>query len=287
MRLIVKNKGSSYGEYQFNRGPVYVGRHANSQVFLPDRGVSRQHAVFYVTTDGKWIVEDLDSANKTYLSDQPVHKSPIKTGDIVRIGDYTIEIDFSQNDENKDEPIDLSDTLTTAAHEMQVIVRKFDSEYAPPVKIAAKRIRQFANAAEAICNANGLNELCSVLLTVMARQFNVHRCWCAVRDEPSGPMTRQAGKRRDGTTVRLNDLNLEEKVNQAVEKNKYFLFPKVKVDFGEERIQSALIAPLIIAKECFGVLYVDNTSDHERFTISDIDYLIMLSIHTAAILKNF
>jgi hypothetical protein len=38
---------------------------------------------------------------------------------------------------------------------------------------------------------------------------------------------------------------------------------------------------------CFGAIYIDNATDHEHYTLSDLDYLMLLSIHTATVLKNF
>ena len=94
MRLVVKQGDSTANEFRFAKGPVYIGRHTNSQVFLPDRVVSRHHAVIFSTQDGKWMVEDLDSANKTYLNEKAIHKAEIKTGDCLRITDFTIEINL-------------------------------------------------------------------------------------------------------------------------------------------------------------------------------------------------
>ena len=75
MRLVVKEDGRIVNEFQFTKGPVYIGRHANSQIFLPNRSVSRQHAVLFNTQDGKWMVEDLASADKTYLNGKVVQKA--------------------------------------------------------------------------------------------------------------------------------------------------------------------------------------------------------------------
>ena len=62
MRLVVKRSGETVNEFRFSKGPIHIGRHKHSQVFLRDIMVSRQHAVIFATQDGKWIVEDLDSA---------------------------------------------------------------------------------------------------------------------------------------------------------------------------------------------------------------------------------
>ncbi|MGA2916154.1 MAG: FHA domain-containing protein [Sedimentisphaerales bacterium] len=92
MRLIVKKGDDLVSEFEFSSGPIYIGRQKDSQVLLPDKAVSRQHAVLYATTQGKWIVEDLDTANKTYLNNEEIHKAEVKNGDVLKISDFQIEI---------------------------------------------------------------------------------------------------------------------------------------------------------------------------------------------------
>ena len=45
MRLVIRRESSLINDLRFDHGPIYIGSHRKSQVFLPDRGVSRQHAV--------------------------------------------------------------------------------------------------------------------------------------------------------------------------------------------------------------------------------------------------
>ncbi len=80
MRLIVRQRDGDAKELQFMKGPVSIGRGADSHVFLPDRAVSRQHALINSTDDGGWTIEDLDSAGKTYLNDEPIRRADIKNG---------------------------------------------------------------------------------------------------------------------------------------------------------------------------------------------------------------
>ena len=51
MYLCIKQLGSVVGRLKFEKGPIYIGRQMGSQVFLPDKDVSRQHAVFYTDKD--------------------------------------------------------------------------------------------------------------------------------------------------------------------------------------------------------------------------------------------
>jgi len=295
MRLIVKRNGQTVNEFRFDKGPVYIGRHAHSQVFLPDRAVSRQHAAIFITEDGKWVVEDLDSANKTYLNDKEIHKAEIKTGDSIRIADFTIEIDL-EADTNAGEPIHLEDTLVAASQKStptptasarEIIVRKPDIERAPDIRLPAKRVKDFLQATETICKANGLDDVLKTLLSITLRQFGGYHSWCALRNLPSGSMTCHAGKSRDGSAVELGDIKLHKKITQAVDKKEFLLVPRVSSPAKEEKIRSAMIAPIIDPTGCFGVLYIDNAMDNEHYSLSDLDYLMLLAIHTAAIIENF
>jgi pSer/pThr/pTyr-binding forkhead associated (FHA) protein len=286
MRLAVKQGGRTVNEFRFTKGPIYIGRHTDSQILLPDRKVSRQHAVIFDTQDGKWIVKDLDSANKTYLNDKAIHEAEIKTGDQLGIGDFTIEFDL-RDEAGPARRLDLEDTLTTAVREPQTIVRRLDAEHAPDIKLPAKRAKDFMQATEAICQANGPDDVLKVLLRIMTLQFTAYHTWCALRNEPTGAMTCHAGKRRDGRKVQLSDISLNEEIAQAVEKGKFLLLPQPPKLKAGETIQSAMIAPVVGASGCFGVLYVDNDTDQKQYSLSDLDYLMLLAIHTAAILENF
>ena len=296
MRLVVKRGERTVNEFQFAKGPIYIGRHANSQIFLPDRVVSRHHAVIFGTQDGKWVVEDLDSANKTYLNNKAIHKAEIKTGDIIRIIDFTIEVGLEEQFSDE-QAVNLEDTLTKTAYGLddtlsgpvreQVVVRKPDSEHAPNIKLPAKRAKDFLEATEAICKAGSIDKMLLALLGIATRQFTAFHVWCALRDQPTGPMTYHTGETRDGEIVELSDIKLNEKITEAIEKNQYMLLERVPTQVEAEKIRSAMIAPFVSEAGCFGVIYVDNALDREHYGLGDLDYLMLLAIHTAAILKNY
>jgi pSer/pThr/pTyr-binding forkhead associated (FHA) protein len=292
MRLLVKQSGRTVDEFQFAKGPIYIGRHPNSQVFLPGEAVSRQHAVIFNTQDGKWIVEDLDSANKTYLNDEAIHKAEIKTGDRLDITDYTVEINLEVDKEDKDteaeKPIYLEDTLTAQARGPQIIIRRPDAEQAPPIRFPAQRAVDFLHASQAIGKANSLDEVIQVLLNIIAKQFSANSVWGALRSQPSGPMTCHAGKQRDGQAVEMGDIKFNEKITEAVEKEEFLLFLFSR-DLSREKkgqIRSVVIAPIVSQVGCFGVLYANNTFRDEHYSLSDLDYLMLLAMHTATVLQK-
>jgi predicted component of type VI protein secretion system len=291
VRLVVKQKNGWTREFQFTKGPISIGRAAECQIFLPDRSVSKQHAVISVTSEGKWIVEDQGSANKSYLNDEEIHKAEIKTGDCLRIIDFTIEINLEDNT-GADKPIHLEDTfhleaaLAIPPHE--TVVRKTDAGHAPAMRLPAKRLTDFSQAAEALCEADSLDKLLLTLLDITLKQFSAFHVWCALRNHPTGPMTYQAGKNRTGQTVELSDIKLQRKIAQAVEKGQFFVLPRVSAQVEEEEaIRSAIIATIMRPNGCFGVMYVDNAMKDKHYSLSDLDYLMLVAMHTAAVLRNF
>ncbi len=323
MRVIVKAGNGTTKEFQFSEGPVSIGRKSSNQIPLPGKTVSKQHALISINEDGRWMVEDLDSANETYLNDEAIHKAEIKTGDVLCIADFTIEIDLGEgagadskapvgvdskapvgvdskapvgadskapvgadSKAQMEDTLHLEAALTTPRHE--TVVRKPDAAHAPAMRLAAKRLTDFSRATEAICGAGSLDELLTTLLDITLKQFSAFRCWCALRDQPNGPMTYHSGKRRDSRPVELTDLQLNEKINDAVERGLSMVLPRVSAQTEEkERIRSALIASVMRPNGCYGVLYVDNAMIHEHYSLSDLDYLMFLAMHTAAVLGRF
>jgi pSer/pThr/pTyr-binding forkhead associated (FHA) protein len=296
MRLTVKQEDSTISEFEFTEGPIYVGRHADSQIYLGHRAVSRQHAVIFQTDQGVWMLEDLDSTNKTYLNDEAVHKTEIKTGDVIRIVDFAIEVDLGSTTETG-KPINMEDTLTRTAYDLEsslttaapeVLVRKTNGADAPAMRLPAERLTDFSQAVEATCKAHNEDELLITLLDLALAQFGANRTWCALRSQPTGPMTSHAGKARDRRGVGLNDIKLHAKITDAVEKGQYLVMPRVSAQIEElDGIRSAMVAPVLQPRGCFGVVYIDNALGCDHYGLADLDYLMLVTIHSAAMLDRF
>ena len=291
MRMVVKQKDGDTKEFNFNEGPISIGRGADSHVFLPDKAVSRKHAVVHVADDGTWTLEDMGSSNKTFLNDKAVTKAQIKHGDCLRITDFTIDIVFEDDAVEEAPPhpedtLQLEAALTTPKHE--TVVRRPDAQHAPAMRLAAGRLTDFAKATEIIFDADSVDKLLLTLLDITMKQFDAYHVWCALRTQPGGPMTCHGGRRRDGATVQLNELLLSDKITQAVEKGQFVVLPRVSAQMeAKERIRSAMIASIMRPNGCFGVLYADNAMVQEHYSLSDLDYLMLIAMHTAAILKRF
>jgi hypothetical protein len=286
MRVVVKQLGNLINELTFDEGPIYLGRQAGTQVHLPHLSVSRQHAVIYSTQEGKWFAEDLGSSNKTYLNDGAIRKAEIKDGDLLRIANYTVEIHL-KDEFGTGRPIDMADTLKAVVHGPQTVIRKVDAKEAPDIKMPPRRAKDFIQAVANISTRRNTDELLSALLDLVMKQFGAFHLWIGLRKETTGPMAAYSGKKRSGESLRLSDLMLQEAVNNSLEKSEYVLIPHVPRQKGYERIRSAVMAPVLGTKGCYGVIYADNAMDHEHYSLTDLDYLMLLSIHTGVLIESF
>ncbi|MCK4376374.1 MAG: FHA domain-containing protein, partial [Candidatus Brocadiae bacterium] len=71
---------------------VVLGRDAAECNFtLPDAAISRVHCRI-ANIGGNILVEDLGTANGTYVNDERVQKAEVSLGDVIRIGRYEISV---------------------------------------------------------------------------------------------------------------------------------------------------------------------------------------------------
>ncbi|HBG27470.1 MAG: hypothetical protein A2Y10_02755 [Planctomycetes bacterium GWF2_41_51] len=290
IHLIVRRNEQTVNEFTFAEGnPILIGRRSDVQVVLTDNAVSRQHAKI-CADDGKWVIEDLDSANRTFLNGQAVHKSQLKQGDILTIADFSVMVNIASKIDNM--KLSADDTVSLEAASLstprdEVIVRKPDASHAPALRLAARRLTDFAQAIESLGSANNLDEFVQSLLKLSVQQFTAFRVWCGIRSANTGPITFQAGKRRDGKPVLLTDIRLGPKVTETFERGQSLVLPQVAAKLETtERIRSAMIASIKRPSGCFGVIYIDNAMVHQHYSLSDLDYLMILAMHTAAVLKS-
>ncbi len=290
MRLVVKQGERTINEFHFDKGPIYIGRHTNSQILLPDKVVSRQHAVIYNTKDGQWVVEDLDSANKTYVNNNEVRKADIKAGDVIRISDFSIEVNFETASAAPDpgETVELEEPPIGLSSGPQVVIRKLGAEKAPAVRFQAERATDFLQAIEELKRADHIDKALLSMLDIVSKQLKTYHAWGAMRPKPDGPMIVHAGRNRSGMAIEQADLEYGDKIAEALNKKQcmLFIFTRDLNQQKETQIRSVLIVPLLSTVGCFGVIYANNTFRDDHYNLGDLDYLMMLSLHTASLLPK-
>jgi len=89
-RLVIKfaqQKNQRFELHEFGR--YVIGRGEDCAVVLPNVSVSREHAAVIVGQQ-HITIEDLDSANGTFLNGEPVEQHVLKRGDEIQIGKFSM-----------------------------------------------------------------------------------------------------------------------------------------------------------------------------------------------------
>lgn len=81
--------------------PFTVGRSSNNSLALPEKEVSRRHALIDLV-GGRYVVEDLRSANGILVNSRPCDTAVLKSGDVITVG--LVNLIFSLDDESHDAP---------------------------------------------------------------------------------------------------------------------------------------------------------------------------------------
>jgi pSer/pThr/pTyr-binding forkhead associated (FHA) protein len=82
-------KGRPVRTYTFEKPTISIGRNPAADMFLDNTGISREHAMIDCSRGG-FILEDLGSANGTFLNDMAVTREVLGHDDVVRIGKFTL-----------------------------------------------------------------------------------------------------------------------------------------------------------------------------------------------------
>ncbi|MEZ4649307.1 MAG: FHA domain-containing protein [Candidatus Eisenbacteria bacterium] len=89
----VSLKGRPVKEFRFSETRISIGRDPGSNVFLDNPGISREHAVLERKGNGLYV-QDMGSANGTFLNDEQIRRERVREGDKIRIGKFLLELEI-------------------------------------------------------------------------------------------------------------------------------------------------------------------------------------------------
>jgi general secretion pathway protein E len=96
---------------------VTIGRGADNTIPLIDERASRLHCSIEADGTGRLIVRDLGSRNGTKLNDVRVESSPLKAGDVIKVGSHEFMVEGPRNADRAEHVINAAFAAATAETE--------------------------------------------------------------------------------------------------------------------------------------------------------------------------
>ncbi len=159
--VLVVNEGELTGQrWTLGDEPLVIGRGNDSDIVLPERQVSRHHLkILY--HDGRYLLEDLDSKNGTFLNGQQIHGTvPLQDGDEIQIA-LCVRMLFVGSDVTVPLTFDLprADAASLSLDEDRRTVIIKGRELDPPLSLAQFRLLEMLyDANGAVCGRDDIIE---------------------------------------------------------------------------------------------------------------------------------
>lgn len=159
--VLVVSEGELAGHrWTLANDEMMIGRGNDADIILPERQVSRYHSKIHYR-DGRYLLEDLDSKNGTFLNGQQVTGTvPIQDGDEIQIAlcvrmlfvgtDATVPLSFE---------LPRRETAGMVLEEDRRTVSIHGKELDPPLSLAQFRLLQMLYEADgAVCGRDDIIE---------------------------------------------------------------------------------------------------------------------------------
>jgi pSer/pThr/pTyr-binding forkhead associated (FHA) protein len=117
LKIELKFKDSVLKTIVFDKEVITIGRHSDNDIHIDSLSVSSQHARI-VKYHKKYIIEDLDSTNGTFLNKKRISKEKLSDNDVLTIGKHTLTTSFKTSDKDSiaTDIVDATMKLTTEEH---------------------------------------------------------------------------------------------------------------------------------------------------------------------------
>lgn len=298
--------------FQTTDEPAVVGR-SGDQIPLTDQTVSRRHARLR-QENGKWIIEDLGSANGTHLNSVRITKpQQLKHGDQIRLGS-TLLVFAGQEIARKlgaaAIPRDLIDLDAGAKQLDASIISSMPSNEdsviiaAPELAEAAKSLQVMYELAQLISAGSSTDQLLERVTDIVFDQVPVDRGFVLMLDQVSGRLVPRVVRSRlieDDKPDQPQRITASRTIiDHVMKRREAVLCTNAMTDqrFAEKKdgsihsygLRSVICAPISARGNVLGVIHIDcsmssHTYDEQQLgLITSIGYMTGLAIENSRLL---
>ena len=295
--ISVQAADGSRERYPLAKERVTIGRSRDSDIFLPDQWLSRQHAEIRQKADG-YYVSDLGSKNGTLLNGgRVVEEQRLRAGDIITLGEHILT--FSLGEPGDDEMEADSDPIGTrvfSARELSDIKTK-------PAIDATELARQnrvlgvLSRAAGSLVRHRSLDEIFEMVLDLLFEAVPAERGAILLLEGQPPELVMKAARSRADKPITGVSRSIARRV---LEQRVSILLPNVMADANLARqdsimstgIRSAVCAPLWFTADfaeqdaVIGLVYLDTRLHTSSFGEDDLRIVTALANVAAAKIEN-
>lgn len=288
--LVVRRAGADGERVALDPGTgVTLGRSRENAVVLTDASVSREHArVFF--REGSWWAEDLGSKNGTKVNGQRVDKAArLAPGDVLQLGNFQVAFSASGSQVTA-RVADVVGPATLRSIKVEEFETGVDTK-SFGAGIAPDRMGAFLRAVDQVGQAllahRTVDELFAFVVELASDVLRADRTALLLRDPHSDALIAKAVKQAAGAE---GDIVVSRSIARAaIELKQALLTGDAQSDtrFREQqsviqqRIHSAMCAPLWHDDRVLGLLYVDNVAAPAPFEEGDLRLLTLIAHLTA------
>jgi phosphoserine phosphatase RsbU/P len=286
--LLVLKGGTPGQRLPLDKPTIVLGREAKDCDFvIANQAVSRVHAQISLV-DGRYVIEDLKSRNKTYVNNQLVEsRTALNENDRIKICDFLATFHSDSPSERKTplpahlrgaerEDDDVADGPSTVQATLSRLPQHQLLEAQP-----ADRVRALLEISNSLVQTLELDQLLEKIAEVLLNTFRqADRCFIILRDEQDHLIPRviklrrptpDASPRFSRTIVRKCLDSTQAFLSEDASTDSKFSLSQSITDF---RILSVMCAPLVANEKAFGVIQLDSQDRSKKFTQDDLKLLL-------------
>lgn len=268
-----------------------AGRAAECAIHLDDQSVSRRHCTL-AAADGTLRVTDLESANGTFINDQPITSATARSGDVIRVGASVLDV---RGDDEGTSPVKAQAVGNHHRAYESVIQKRFDPTRfdwlspggGEPLALLARAQRHLATlhrVSDLLAGARDIQGLSDATLRAILEVTAGDRAALVLRRSGSTAGEAEVAGARSRAAVEAPFSVSRTLVADVIEKGVSTFAHDASADerftggqsIIQQQVRSVMCVPLRTTDEILGALYVDSVSGAGRFTEADLDLLSAL-----------
>ncbi len=277
--------------YELVEGENVIGR-VNCPLKLNDRTVSRAHARVRFT-EGRWALEDLGSANGTFLNGVRIAQpATLHRGDQIRVGTTLLVFGGPNSSTRASVDIDEDGNLVDAAI-VETVPSNEDSVIIATPEAGKEAIGTLRIIYDVISEVSSIFDLDVLLRRVLDKVFQsipADRGYVLLIDEEGNLQVKASRHEGSQTKAPISRTIINEVTRKQVGvlssnamSDKRFASGKSVHDFG---IRSAICVPIKGRERILGVIQVDSSVSEHTYSTEQLRLLTAIGFHTGLAVEN-